>query len=432
MGIVASVKLRRGNRIALVITALVVGLIAPTTAQAAGASLEGSILDPANDPVDGAIVTVWHATGGIAAETTSNFDGTWSVSGLANGDYKIRAGDFSLDHDWTYYGGSTFQSATTVSYSGTTVSGLDITVRPVSAVERLSGSDRYLTGAAISEDTFFLPTGKVYVASGLNFPDALAGGPGIFPGTPILLVDPNTVPSATRREITRLAPTEIVILGGTGAVSSAVEADLAVHAPVRRLAGADRYATAAAITLDGFPTGAGTVYLASGLDFPDALAGGAAAGALSSPILLTDPSQLPGSTRSELIRLDPSEVVVLGGTGAIGETVLDQVRNALPGAVVRRLAGADRFATAALVSADTFVVADRVYVANAFDFPDALVGAPAAIVSLGPLLLVTSTSVPAATRSEILRLRPQQVIVLGGPAVVSDAVISQLEALVGP
>jgi len=125
--------------------------------------------------------------------------------------------------------------------------------------------------------------------------------------------------------------------------------------------------------------------------------------------------------------------VVLGGTGAVSDDVLDAAQAAVPGAAVRRVAGPDRFATAAEISEDTFVLSpDTVFVANGLGFPDALAGAPAAIWSDAPLLLVTTDTVPTATRKELERIGPSQIVILGGTAVVSDAVAAQLETYITP
>ncbi|MFD5215738.1 cell wall-binding repeat-containing protein, partial [Microbacterium sp. NPDC058345] len=71
-----------------------------------------------------------------------------------------------------------------------------------------------------------------------------------------------------------------------------------------------------------FPeSGVPVVYVANGMDFPDALAGAAAAGTLGGPVLLTSQSALPSSVKSELSRLAPKRVVVLGGTGVVSATV---------------------------------------------------------------------------------------------------------------
>ena len=98
------------------------------------------------------------------------------------------------------------------------------------------------------------------------------------------------------------------------------------------------------------------------------------------------------------------------------------------GLVVTRIFGADRYETAAAVSAD-WRSTDEVFLATGAKFPDALAAGAAAARFDAPVLLVDSNGVPESTRLELLRLRPRQVYVAGGPAAVSDAVIEQVRAL---
>ncbi|MCJ7779337.1 MAG: cell wall-binding repeat-containing protein [Acidimicrobiia bacterium] len=101
-------------------------------------------------------------------------------------------------------------------------------------------------------------TPVVYVATGENFPDALGAGPAaaIVKG-PILLVTQNSIPGETAAELTRLAPDRIIIVGGTAVVSPSVEAGLGAYAPtVERIAGANRYDTAARLSASTFPVAA--------------------------------------------------------------------------------------------------------------------------------------------------------------------------------
>jgi putative cell wall-binding protein len=94
-----------------------------------------------------------------------------------------------------------------------------------------------------------------------------------------------------------------------------------------------------------------------------------------------------------------------------------------------RIAGADRFAASARISQRTFVDgADTVYVASGLGFADALSAAALAGAARGPLLLVTPTVIPDTIVAELRRLRPQQIIVAGGPASVSDGVVSALRS----
>ena len=197
---------------------------------------------------------------------------------------------------------------------------------------RLSGADRYATAAAISHAAFAPGVEAVFISTGANFPDALAGAPASAAvGGPLLLVSATSLPAATRTELLNLKPKRIVILGGTSVVSSTVAAQLDAYTngPVSRWSGADRYATAATIATQAFPS-AGSVFVASGLGFPDALAGGPSAGAFGGPLVLTAPASLPAASRQQLTRLKPVRVFVLGGTSVVSNAVVDQVRKLFP------------------------------------------------------------------------------------------------------
>jgi len=92
-----------------------------------------------------------------------------------------------------------------------------------------------------------------------------------------------------------------------------------------------------------------------------------------------------------------------------------------------RVAGANRFETAVGVSQRAFPTsAAAVVVVNGNSFADALSAGPLANDLFGTLLLVTSTSIPEATRAEIDRLNPTSIYIVGGTGVVSSAVEEQL------
>ncbi len=185
-----------------------------------------------------------------------------------------------------------------------------------SGVSRAAGSDRYATAAAVSSQAF--PSAGVpvvYIATGANFPDALAGAAGgALKKGPVLLVPGTEIPSSTSTELRRLAPKSIVILGGPSAVSASVEQQLSSYSSsVTRLAGGDRVSTAVAVSKSLFPSGATTAYIATGANFPDALAGGPVAAAAKAPLLLVTGPCLPGNVRAELDRLGATKLVLLGG-----------------------------------------------------------------------------------------------------------------------
>lgn len=196
---------------------------------------------------------------------------------------------------------------------------------------------------------------------------------------------------------------------------------------VRRLAGTDRFATAATVSRSRFDPGIGVAYVATGSAFPDALAASAAAGANQAPVLLTARDRLPDATASELDRLRPGRIVVLGGTAAVSADVQDALRRYTDGPV-DRIAGSDRYHTAAAISRATYDPdASAVYVATGTDFPDALTGTPPAVERGAPVLLVTPDAIPDPVAQELRRLTPDQIVVLGGTAAVSSQVVDQFD-----
>lgn len=191
-------------------------------------------------------------------------------------------------------------------------------------VVRLAGVDRYATAAEISQYGYPADGSatQVVIATGTNFADALPGGPAAAKvGGPLLLTDRESLPQVIRDEIVRLNPDRIVVLGGTAAISQAVFNELEALAPtVARLEGANRYETAVATSQEAF-SDAARVYVATGLNFPDALAGAAAAAVRGAPVLLVPGTSLPGEVGDEITRLGAKTVIVLGGTDVVTSDV---------------------------------------------------------------------------------------------------------------
>ena len=199
-------------------------------------------------------------------------------------------------------------------------------------------------------------------------------------------------------------------------------------AAAERLSGADRFATAATVSEAHHPDGADRVYLARGDAFPDALAAGPVAAADDAPLLLTHTDALPSVTARELSRLDPDEVVLLGGDGAISAEVAEEVEQRV--ASVERRFGADRVATAAAIARSAHASSDTVVVATSRAFPDALSGVPAAFALDAPVLLSAPDGLSSAAGEAIADLGASRAIVLGGEGALSATVARELEALV--
>ena len=300
-------------------------------------------------------------------------------------------------------------------------------------VERIAGPDRYGTAAGLSQAADPAGAINVMVATGTNFPDALAGSAAAGRlGMPVLLVQPDAIPAVTAAELDRLNAQRIYLVGGPGAVSESVRTALAAYAStgdVPRIWGADRAATAAAVSATWYAPGVAAAFVAVGSNFPDALAGAPAAALNNSPLLLVSRDGVPAPTANELDRLNPQRIFVLGGSGVIGNGVVAQLDTYTDGPVVR-LGGVDRYHTAAIV-AQAFWLRSSAFVATGLNFPDALAGGAVAGRLGVPMLLTRSNTVPPQTGQEVLRLASLRVTLLGGTGVIPPGVETIFQRLVG-
>jgi putative cell wall-binding protein len=320
-----------------------------------------------------------------------------------------------LAYDWIHNGGMRKQVRNVMDKAAASQP-------PAPTTSRLAGSNRFETAAAIADSTFSAPVSAVFLSSGLAFPDALSAGPAaVRQHGPVLLTKPRRLPAATADELQRLHPATVYVVGGPAAVSDHVANVADQYAgTVVRLGGSNRYATGM-LTAKRFWSSAGTVYLASGLNYPDALSGGALAAHRGAPILLARPDGLPRSVGRELTSLSPSKVVVLGGPGALSSAVVSQVKQRLPGATVTRLAGTDRYGTSAAVASTGWSSAQQVYFAVGTDFPDALAGVPAAAAHGSPLLLTQESCLPSPVYDVVGALAPSHEVLLGGSTVLGSS-----------
>lgn len=315
------------------------------------------------------------------------------------------------------------------------ISSIDLPVPPPpppTEFDRWWGSDRYGTAVAVSQAGFPSGASTVYIATGLNYPDALAAAPLAVknPG-PVLLVKKDLIPSQTIAEIQRLEPSRIVVLGGTAAIANSVANALKSYGQVERIAGADRYATAADIARAAFSGSVDTVFVAVGTSFPDALAAAPVAAGEAAPVLLVQPNLIPAATRSALDQLRPATIVVVGGGTSVSDAVVDGLASYASDKVIP-IAGSNRYETSALLAAYAHPSgASSVFVVTGTAYPDALTVGVVAGAKHAPVMLVRPSGLPASVAAELVDLDPQFVTILGGTAAVNEAVSHSLIELLG-
>jgi putative cell wall-binding protein len=204
------------------------------------------------------------------------------------------------------------------------------------------------------------------------------------------------------------------------------------HIDVDQISGTDRFAVAVAIAQEAYPSGADTVYLATGTGYADALSAGPAAVKDGAPLLLTLPDALPQNVSDEISKLGAKNVVIVGGPNSVSSGIESQL--ASRGLKVARIGGADRFEVSRNVAQRAFGGgASGAYVATGLNFPDALSASGAGGHNGEPVLLVNGTlpTVDGDTAALLKNLKVAKVTIAGGPNSVSTGIQGSIDALAG-
>ncbi|MBA4246786.1 MAG: hypothetical protein C0444_00610 [Microbacterium sp.] len=441
------IRALRQSVAAVAVIATVVA-VAPTAGAAelapaaAAGTLYGSVsyaFDPGEPPVlvsNGRVQFYSFATGDLAYEVNLEPDGSFAINGVEAAPYRVAivssmGAPYSPVREW-YPAKATYGEADTIVFNA----GQDfnfgeivISARSIS-LERDAGADRFATAAAVavrgSRDG---GGGTIFVVNGLTFPDALSAGAATTTSV-LLTVQRDSIPAPIAAQLARIVPSRIVIVGGTGAVSSAVETALQSYVAdpldptsVVRISGNNRYETSRAViaSLYGFNSAPTRIFLATGRDFPDALSAVPAAISVGAAVLLVDGSlsSLDSATATMLSTIGVP-VTIIGGTGAVSAGIETQVRGIVGGGLTNRLAGTDRFSTSVQVSNAYFGIADYAFLANGFGFADALAAGPVAGAFASPVYLVRQSCTPSAVSAHINGVLANVIVAVGGTGVVSD------------
>ena len=248
----------------------------------------------------------------------------------------------------------------------------------------------------------------------------------------------DVLPEATAALLGDARPAEVLIVGGTLAVSRDVRTQIRQASDgtrTVRITGADRAATAAAAArrVLGAPATAGrvTLVVANGWSPPDIGAAAAlAAGGSRTAVLYTRADALPDASAAVARDYEIARVIVVGGTAAVADTAAVALSEAAgPDASLTRVTGADRAATAAAAARRVLgppaAAAQDVtlVVANGWSPPD--IGAAAALAAAldnAAIAYTAADQLPASTEQLIADYQPTAVIIIGGPNAVTDQV----------
>lgn len=194
-----------------------------------------------------------------------------------------------------------------------------------------------------------------------------------------------------------------------------------------RLAGEDRIATSLAIAQNGWPNGADTVFLAGYDGWPDALASIPLAFQANAPVLLTHNDWLDPRIHTGLSKLQPTHIIILGGSGVIKDSLVQTLQQLVPKATIERIGGQNRYATAALIAERLKSTSGQTVLASGLNFADALAAAPFAARQGIPILLTNPYSLPVETQNAYTALRIEETYAIGGQGVISESLLKTLQ-----
>lgn len=305
--------------------------------------------------------------------------------------------------------------------------------RPVSEpFTRYWGPTRYDTAASASAAGWKSGVSAVVLASGATFSDALVAGPlAAKLGGPILTTSGSGLAPSVVRELMRLTPRRIVVVGNRTSVPDTVATQAAAAAGLRsadveRIDGADRYEVSLAVARKVMSADTTGIVVASGTGFVDSLSIVASAAERGEPIILVSPQGLSDDAL-QLIRERPDRAVtVIGGTTIMPASLMR-------GVPFTRLAGKDRYATNWVVFNARYGAAQRMspILVSGEQFADALVAGPLAAADGRPLLLVGKATVSRDLRPWVYANRDAtlDVDVVGGPAAVTAYVSAMFDKM---
>ncbi len=260
--------------------------------------------------------------------------------------------------------------------------------------ERIAGQDRVETALKISGKGWDSAQ-TVILCEYNDYPDSIAATPfAVSLNAPILLTKGESIDPRVIKELQRLAPQKVILLGGTARLQPAIEAELdQLLLEWERIGGFDRYETSVLLAKK---LSSDSLILANGDDFPDALSAATFAGIKQIPLVLTS-TKLPDSVIQYYQETAPQHLIVIGGEVVIPSTELTKNKFTIE----TRLGGYDRYETNAKVVSfmkETYQSND-LFLASGITFPDAVAGTVIASKFKAPLLLTEKEDIPSSVYS---------------------------------
>ncbi len=284
----------------------------------------------------------------------------------------------------------------------------------LASTQKLLGIDRYETSAQIALNGWNRSMYAILVP-GDNFPDAISAAPlAKYYSAPILLSKKDYIPTDILNAIKQLEITDMIIVGGTGVITTSVESELAsLGIRTSRIDGRDRYGTSVNIAKHFKiinKNDISEIAIVTGEDFADALSIAPIAANKHMPILLIQHNKIPDDVKEFLDICKPTKTYVVGAGSSLDKSLLDELPN------VEQINGMDKYQRN-LAIIDKFkseLDLNSIYLTTGEDYADGLSGAALASVRYNPIVLVAENAKAPKDYLDNNSITNYNLVVLGG------------------
>lgn len=201
---------------------------------------------------------------------------------------------------------------------------------------------------------------------------------------------------------------------------------------VTSMIGANRYDTAAKISKAGWSSGSSKVIIANGLNEMEGIISNPLAASYNAPILLVSDNAVRSETETELKRLNPSEVIIVGGTSSVKSSIESKIKSIVPKASVRRInaSGEINLSVAIAKEIDKVSPVNKIYMTGTDGEADALSVAAKAGEEKAPILVTDKNSLSSSVSTWIKDNNISDAYFLGQNMVISDSVIKSADSII--
>lgn len=303
-------------------------------------------------------------------------------------------------------------------------------------LDRVFGEGRVETSIKVSQKAYSEEVDTLLLAGYAGDADALTAT--FLAGkmkAPLLLADKENISPELLKEIKRLNPKEIILLGGKAVLSESIEDDLnsklkSREIEIRRIYGGNRVKTGINIIKDYYKDKEiPEIFLVEYDSLVDALSIGPVAARDGIPVLITGKNTVPKEVKEFLKMHHVKKAIIVGGRGTVSKEGENELKKHVD--TVERIFGEDRIKTSIAIADKYFEDPRAMVVANGWKNTDALIGGYFAAIKDAPIVLTSENKVTEDLSRYISSKEGILTYVLGGESVVGRSVYKSIDELLG-